>query len=96
MNAIQEDDLNAGELLRMVEASACSKAGEQARLADLLAHRAAIQEVAATLHLPAEEIAHVYCAELANLCSHAAITDFLPVLVAKRVRARYRQNKGSY
>ena len=57
--------------------------------ASALLHRAAIQALSEETSRPAEEIAIVYQCELVRLASGAAITDYLPVLVMKRVRQLY-------
>lgn len=54
-------------------------------------HVAAIQALADTIQRPVDEIAAVYQCELVQLGAHAVVTDFLPVLVAKRVRRVYQQ-----
>jgi hypothetical protein len=56
----------------------------------LLAHQAAILHVATELDLPPEAVADVYCAELLRLGAAAAVTDFLPILTEKRIRAQLR------
>lgn len=58
--------------------------------ATALLHRAAIQALAEETSRPVEEIAVVYQCELVRLASHAAVVDYLPVLVMKRVRQLYR------
>ena len=65
---------------------------QQARRApaSALLHRAAIQALAEETSRPAEEIAVVYQCALVRLASAAAITDYVPVLVMKRVRELYR------
>lgn len=54
-------------------------------------HIAAIQALADTIQRPVDEIAAVYQCELVQLGAHAVVTDYLPVLVAKRVRRLYQQ-----
>jgi hypothetical protein len=53
-------------------------------------HIAAIEALANTIQRPFDEIAAVYQCELVQLGAHAVVTDFLPVLVAKRVRRLYQ------
>jgi hypothetical protein len=53
-------------------------------------HVAAIQALAQDLQRPPEEVAAVYQCELLRLAAGATVTDFLPVLVAKRVRRMYQ------
>lgn len=51
---------------------------------------AAIVSLASELERPLDEVAAVYQCELVGMASQAAVKDFLPVLVAKRVRYLYR------
>jgi hypothetical protein len=55
----------------------------------VLCNRAAIQAMAEELGRPLNEVARVYCEELAHLRTQAKVLDYLHVLVAKRVRALY-------
>jgi hypothetical protein len=64
--------------------------------ATLLGDRAVIHAMAEELERPLEEITRVYCEELAQLRSRAKVLDYLPVLVAKRVRSLYRKLRGSH
>jgi hypothetical protein len=57
----------------------------------LSAHRAAILYIATELQLRPQEVAEPYCAELARLVPTASVSDFLAVLVAKRVQQQLRQ-----
>jgi hypothetical protein len=57
----------------------------------LLGDPAAILGIAEELERPLAEITRVYCEELAHLRSQATVLDYLPVFVAKRVRALYRK-----
>lgn len=60
------------------------EAGEQLRL------RREIDAIARELDRPAGEIAEVYAQMYEELKSRALVTDYLPVLVARKVRARFR------
>lgn len=53
-------------------------------------HLAAIRALAAEMERPLEEIGAVYQCELQQLAARAAVTDYLPVLVTKRVRQLYQ------
>ena len=53
-------------------------------------HVAAVNALANEVKRPVEEIHAVYHAELSQLARRAAVLDYLPVLVMKRVRERYR------
>ena len=48
-----------------------------------------IQALADEFERPFEEIALVYCANLAMLAASASVFDYLPVLVSKRLRSQY-------
>lgn len=64
-------------------AAARREAGEQARLLR------EIDAIARELNRPASEIAELYAQLYAELKSRARVTDYLPVLVARKVRARF-------
>lgn len=49
-----------------------------------------IDAIARELERPACEIAEIYIALFAELKARALVTDYLPVLVARKVRARLR------
>jgi len=51
---------------------------------------AAIQSLVNEVQRPLDEVAAVYQCELVRMASQAAVMDFLPVLVGKRVRRWYR------
>lgn len=57
-------------------------------------HMAAIRAIAEEIGQPVEEVASLYQEELARLSARAAIADYLPVLVSKRLRQRYRGGPG--
>jgi hypothetical protein len=57
-------------------------------------HIAAIEALAEMMQRPFDEIAAVYQHELVQLGEQAVVTDFLPVLVAKRVRRLYQQRSA--
>lgn len=61
------------------------EAGEQLRL------RREIDAIARELNRPVEEIADLYAQLYADLKSRAQVTDYLPVLVARKVRAQVRR-----
>lgn len=73
----------------MTGAMAQADGGRDAHGTTML-HLAAIQGLVEQLQRPLEEIAAVYQCELVQLGASAIVTDFLPVLVAKRVRSLYR------
>ena len=68
----------------MTGAMAQREDGRQTRGTTML-HLAAIQALVEQIQRPIEEIAAVYQCELVQLGATATVTDFLPVLVAKRV-----------
>jgi hypothetical protein len=53
---------------------------------DRMKHFGEIQSIADELHRPIPEIAQLYEDVLEYLRTHAQVTDFLPVLVSKKVR----------
>lgn len=73
----------------MTEAIAEADGARRAR-SQTMRHLAAIRALAAEVERPLEEVAAVYQCELLQLAARAAVTDFLPVLVAKRVRQLYQ------
>jgi hypothetical protein len=54
-------------------------------------HFGEIQSIANELHLPIAQIARTYEEVLDFLSARAKVTDFLPVLVSKKVRERCRR-----
>jgi hypothetical protein len=58
--------------------------------AEILRHQASIRTMAEEFNRPLEEVAYFYREELARLRSRAAIADYLPVLVSKKIREHYR------
>lgn len=58
--------------------------------ATLRRHLATIQAISDDVGRPFEEIAAVYQIELLRMAAHAAVVDYLPVLVEKHVRAFYK------
>lgn len=58
--------------------------------ASVARHQASIRALCDEVERPFDELAAVYHCELARLSAIASVTDYLPVLVAKRVRALYR------
>lgn len=50
-----------------------------------------IEAIARDLQRPATEIAQLYADLYARLKAQARVSDFLPVLVARKVRDRYRR-----
>ena len=53
-------------------------------------HVAIIRALAAEVERPYDEVAWIYQCELVRLAACAVVFDFLPVLVAKRVRRMYQ------
>lgn len=55
-------------------------------------HSESIEAIAQELELPVDDVAPRYEAVLRELMAEAQIGDYLPILVAKRVRAQYRRS----
>lgn len=53
-------------------------------------HFSEVESIAQDIQRPVSEIAAVYEEVLGHMRAHARITDFLLVLVSKKVRERYR------
>lgn len=53
-------------------------------------NRYEIESIAAELGRPLGEVADIYTAEYGNLRARAVVTDYLPILVARRIRAYYQ------
>lgn len=51
-------------------------------------HRGEIESIARQLERPQSEVAHLYAVVYTELRSQAIVTDYLPVFVARKVRAR--------
>lgn len=83
MEAIRQDRHAA--LAQAAYREAC----EQLRL------RREIDAIARELGRPAGEIAEIYAELYAELKSRAQVTDYLPVLVARKVRARFRTDTAA-
>lgn len=56
-------------------------------------HRPTKESIARELHAPYAEVEHLYAQELERLAPQARITQFLGVIVGKRVRLRLRQRR---
>ncbi len=54
-------------------------------------HLGAIRVLCDELGRPPDEVLSAYQCELRRLLAHAAVLDYLPVLVSKRVRELYRR-----
>lgn len=54
-------------------------------------HAASIEAIAQELALAVDDVAPHYEAVLRELMAEAQIGDYLPILVAKRVKAQYRR-----
>ncbi|MBC7453531.1 MAG: DUF3562 domain-containing protein [Massilia sp.] len=54
-------------------------------------HQASISALCDEIGGPFDELAALYQSELARLSATASVTDYLPVLVAKKVRGLFRQ-----
>lgn len=54
-----------------------------------------IDAIARDLDLPAAEVAEIYSQLYADLKARARVTDYLRVLVSRKVRARYRSRRLS-
>lgn len=66
--------------------------GATRRLATTAArHQASISALCEEIGVPLDELAALYQCELARLSATASVTDYLPVLAAKKVRRFYRQ-----
>ena len=61
-------------------------------LHDQQKHQSAIRAIAEELGKPLEEVAERYEQVLSDLKPSARITDYLPLLVTKRVRQNYLQH----
>jgi hypothetical protein len=59
---------------------------------DQITHLNQMQRLATDLQRPIPEIVPVYEDVLEDLRAYAQIPDFLPVIVSKKVRERYRKN----
>ena len=59
--------------------------------AALKRHTASIEDISDAVSRPFGEVASVYQLELLRMAAAAAVTEYLPVLVSKRVRAFYRR-----
>ena len=57
---------------------------------DSTAHVRDLEALAREAHVPFEDVAHLYDRELAALAAGACITNFLPVLATRKVRALLR------
>lgn len=53
-------------------------------------HRSAIREIADGFGRPVAEVADLYQETFATLEASATVTTYLPVLVARKIRERYR------
>jgi phytoene/squalene synthetase len=62
---------------------------------DQLRHHREIDAIARELQRPACEIADIYAELYAELKARAQVTDYLPVLVARKVRAHLRSNAAA-
>jgi hypothetical protein len=58
-------------------------------------HALSISALAQELALPLEHVAARYEAVLRELMADARIADYLPILVAKRVRARFKSEAAA-
>ena len=54
-------------------------------------HWSTIRDIAEEVARPIEEVSAVYQWELRKMAAHASVTEFLPVLVMKRLRTFYRE-----
>lgn len=54
-----------------------------------------IDAIARELDLPAAEVAEIYAELYADLKARARVTDYLRVLVSRKVRARYQSRRLS-
>ena len=53
-------------------------------------HRAAIRDIATEVNLPLAEVELLYRELFVAMAARATITTFLPVLVTRKIRERYR------
>ena len=93
MNELQAMQLQRGGILLAQVSSSMPPPGAGAspsRRANTALHLAGIGALAEKLDRPFDEVARVYQCELVRLGAHAAVTDFLPVLAAKKVRQLYQ------
>jgi len=54
-------------------------------------HRRAIESLASDLQLPIEEVAKKYEEIRISISPSAKIKDFIPVLIAKKIRRQYKR-----
>ena len=57
---------------------------------ELVRHTAAIDRIAASLHVPRDQVRQLYERALAELQEHATIKTFLAVFAARRVEELFR------
>jgi hypothetical protein len=55
-----------------------------------VSHRATVDAMAEELQMPVAEVARAYYEELARVRGRATVLDYLPVLIAKKLRALFR------
>jgi len=58
-------------------------------------HRSAVQSLAERSRSPLELVERMYRRELAQLASHARVTQYLPLLASRRVRDLLRHSHAS-
>lgn len=75
--------------------SRAAPAREAMNAAEQKSNSREIESIARQLARPLAEIAELYADVYMDLKSNARILDYLPVLVARRVRARYQAEKAS-
>ncbi len=70
-----------------VERSHSGLAPHDPNAMEQMRNRLEIESMARQLNRPVSEIAELYASVHADLKSHAQVTDYLPVFVARRLRA---------
>lgn len=73
------------------DAGADGTAADSKLVSEAARHVDAIRALAEEVSRPFEEITSIYQEELARVEAYATVRDYLPVLVAKRVRALYQR-----
>lgn len=86
MHQVDEDGID--EFI-LVNASLYEDTGERAR------HVNTVKSLAKDIEEPIEEVAHTYESLLQQYKQEAQIQDYLPVLIAKRVKELYRTQHPS-
>ena len=91
LNEISVNETGRGaEFLPVATWAERSASGAPPPRSAAMRHVASIRALADEVGRPFDEVASIYQCELVRLAAHAVVLDFLPVLVAKRVRHMYK------